>query len=270
MTISIYHQDNLEFLKSLPDNYVNLIMTDPPFNTGKTMSRKVVKKISNEGGYVGFGGNKYKTEILSTTSYKDSFGDDYINGFLRPRMEQAYRVLKDNGSMYLLLDYREVHYAKIMMDEIFGRDNFINEIIWSWDYGVKSKSKWSCKHNNILFYTKDKNNYTFNYDNIPRIPYMAPKLVGPEKAANGKILTDSWFHTIVPTNGKEKTGYSTQKPLGILRPIVNVSSNPGDLCMDFFAGSGSFGKACEELGRDCILVDQNIEAIEIMKKQFLH
>jgi len=267
MTISIYHQDNLEFLKTLPDNHINLIFTDPPFNSGKQMCRKVVKKTLDENGNIGFGGNKYKTEIVSTTSYNDSF-DNYIDGFLRPRMEQARRILKDDGSMYLLLDYREVHYAKVMMDEIFGRENFINELIWHWDYGAKSKTKWSCKHNNILFYAKDKNNYTFNYNNIPRIPYMAPGLAGPEKAARGKIITDCWFHTVVPTNGKQKTGYSTQKPLGILRPIVNVSSNPGDLCMDFFAGSGSFGVACKELGRDCILIDENPEAIKIMNKQF--
>jgi len=105
-------------------------------------------------------------------------------------------------------------------------------------------------------------------DEIERIPYMAPGLVGPEKAALGKLPTDTWWHTIVPTNGKEKTGYPTQKPLGIIRRIVAASSNPGDLVLDFFAGSGTTGMVCHELGRDFILVDSNPQAIETMKLRF--
>jgi site-specific DNA-methyltransferase (adenine-specific) len=259
--------DNLEILKLIPDNSIDLIWTDPPYNTGKKFQKrnKIKAEISNNGNE-GFGGEKYKRIIEGQYgSFKDSF-DDYI-GFLVPRLEEAYRILKSNGTMYLHLDYREVHYAKIEMDKIFGRDNFINEIIWSYDYGAKSKTRWSAKHDNILYYVKNKNDYVFNYDKIPRIPYKAPKLVGPKKAALGKIVTDVWTETIVPTNSNEKHGYATQKPLRILNRIVEVSSNPGDLCLDFFAGSGSFGEACKNHDREFIMIDNNPEAVEIMKKR---
>ena len=258
--------DNLECLKLIPNNSIDLIYTDPPFNTNRIQKRSKIKAVLSEEGNVGFAGDKYKRNIEGQYgSFEDSF-DDYV-GFLKPRLEEAYRVLKSNGSMYLHLDCREIHYIKIEMDKIFGRDNFINEIVWSYDYGAKSKSRWSAKHDNILFYVKDKKNYTFNFDKIPRIPYKAPALVGPEKAARGKIVTDVWEETIVPTNSKEKQGYATQKPLRILNRIVEVSSNPRDLCMDFFAGSGSFGKACQNLERKCILIDSNPEAIRIMQKR---
>jgi len=264
--IQVHYQDNLQFLKSLPDKCINLCYIDPPFNTKKTQKRTNYKMVPDENGSVGFGGIKYKREAIVSTQYSDTF-DDFI-GFLRPRIEETYRILKDDGCIYLHLDWREVHYAKIMMDEIFGRDNFMSEIIWSYDYGAKSKCNWAAKHDNILYYTKDKKHYTFNYDKVPRIPYLAPDLAGPEKAARGKAVTNVWTETIVPTNSKEKCNYSTQKPLRILRRIVDVSSNPGDLCIDFFAGSGSFGAACKELGRNCILVDQNPEAIKVMMKRF--
>lgn len=263
----IYFGDNLSILKSIKDDSIDLIYADPPYNTGKVQKRNLIKSKKIADGLEGFGGVNYSREIYGTSgSFNDSFSD-YV-GFIRPRLEESYRILKDTGSLYLHLDYREVHYIKIVLDEIFGRDNFINEIIWSYDYGAKSKKKWSSKHDNILFYAKNKKKYTFNYDKIPRIPYKAPALVGPEKAARGKIVTSVWEETIVPTNSKEKQGYATQKPLRILNRIVEVSSNPGDLCMDFFAGSGSFGQACFNHDRDCILIDSNQEAVDIMKKRF--
>ena len=181
---------------------------------------------------------------------------------------EAYRVLAPHGSLYFHIDYREVHYCKVLLDTIFGRDCFLNEIIWAYDYGGRPKNRWPPKHDNILLYVKDPANYVFNYDEIERIPYMAPGLVGPEKAAFGKLPTDTWWHTIVPTNGKEKTGYPTQKPLGILRRIVQASSRPGDLVLDFFAGSGTTGAACLEFGRRFILVDDNPQAIEVMQRRF--
>jgi site-specific DNA-methyltransferase (adenine-specific) len=177
-------------------------------------------------------------------------------------------VLKPNGSLYFHIDYREVHYCKVLLDQIFGRASFLNEIIWAYDYGARTKKKWPAKHDNILWYAKDPQHYTFNVDEMERIPYMAPGLVGPEKAARGKLPTDTWWHTIVPTNGKEKTGYPTQKPLGILRRIIAASSNPGDLVMDFFAGSGTTGAACLELGRRFILVDNNPQALVTMAERF--
>lgn len=266
MKCSICFGDNLEFLKRIPSGSINLIYIDPPFNTGKTQSRTQIKTVRDENGdRVGFNSNLYRTVKLNTAAYRDSF-DDYIE-FLAPRIEESYRILADDGSFFLHLDYREIHYAKVFADSVFGRESFINEIIWSYDYGARSKSKWSAKHDNILWYVKDPKNYTFNYDEIDRIPYMAPDLVGAEKAAKGKTLTDVWWNTIVPTNGKEKTGYPTQKPIAILNRIIKVHSKQGDTILDFFAGSGTTGEAALKNGRNAILIDQNPQSIEIMKKR---
>lgn len=265
--IDIYYADNLDILKSIESSSINLIYIDPPFNTGKIQSRIQVKTIrSEDGDRIGFGNKKYKTIKLSSTSYNDSF-DNFLE-FIEPRIREAERILTGNGSLFFHLDYREIHYCKVLIDKIFGKQSFINEIIWSYDYGARSKRRWSAKHDNILWYAKNPHDYTFNYEAIDRIPYMAPSLVGKEKAKIGKTPTDVWWHTIVSPNGKEKTGYATQKPLGILERIVKVHSNPGDKLCDFFAGSGSFGEAAYKAGRDCILVDNNLQAIEIMKKRF--
>ncbi|MEX1247660.1 MAG: site-specific DNA-methyltransferase [Anaerolineales bacterium] len=259
--------DNLAVLTSLQSNSVDLIYIDPPFNTGKKQARTQISiKADKKGDRNGFTGRRYSTKVLGTKSFSDQFSD-YI-AFLEPRLNEAYRVLKDTGSLYFHVNYREVHYCKILLDRIFGRHNFLNEIIWAYDYGGRAKDRWPVKHDNILFYVKDNARYTFNVDEIERIPYMAPKLVGEEKAARGKLPTDTWWHTIVSPTGKEKTGYPTQKPLGILRRIIMASSNPGDLVLDFFAGSGTAGAVALELGRNFILVDNNKEAIEVMKKRF--
>lgn len=238
--LEIYKGDNIDILKNLNQKF-ELIYTDPPFNTGKTQKR-------------------------DNLSYDDSYLD-YIN-FLKPRLELAHDLLTEDGSLFVHLDYREVHYIKVELDKIFGRRSFINEIIWAYDYGARSKKRWSAKHDNILWYAKNPSNYIFNFCQMDRIPYMAPALVGPEKAAIGKTPTDVWFKTIVPTNSKEKTGYPTQKPLSILNRIVTIHSNVGSNCLDFFAGSGSFGDACYKNSRNCVLIDQNEQAIDIMKKRF--
>jgi site-specific DNA-methyltransferase (adenine-specific) len=267
MTNKILFGDNLPILQTMPSESVDLIYIDPPFNTGKVQARTQVRTIqSADGSRRGFAGRTYNTETLGTHEYADTF-DDY-EAFLRPRLEEAYRILAPHGSLYLHIDYREVHYCKIWLDQIFGRDNFINEIIWAYDYGGKPKSRWPAKHDNILFYAKDPLHYTFNVEEIEREPYMAPGLVGPEKAARGKLPTDVWWHTIVSTNGREKTGYPTQKPLGVINRIVTASSNPGDVVLDFFAGSGTVGASCLQLGRDFILVDNNIEALQVMRRRF--
>lgn len=265
--ISIYFGDNLGILKTIPDADIDLVYIDPPFNTGKTQRRTQIRTVlNNDGDRTGFGDKRYKTIKISSTGYKDNF-DDFL-GFLKPRLQEAKRILAPHGSLFFHLDYREIHYCKVLLDEIFGRESFINEIIWAYDYGARSKKKWSAKHDNILWYAKDPDNYTFNYEQMDRIPYMAPGLVGEEKASRGKTPTDVWWHTIVSPNGKEKTGYATQKPLGILTRIVNIHSRPGDKLCDFFAGSGSFGEAACRLNRDCILIDNNPQAISIMKKRF--
>ncbi|NMC47321.1 MAG: site-specific DNA-methyltransferase, partial [Chloroflexi bacterium] len=234
---------------------------------GHSQSRTSLRTVSSaEGDRTGFQGKRYETIKLHRHQYKDSF-DDYL-AFLEPRLREACRVLKPHGSLYFHIDYREVHYCKVLLDEIFGRDSFINEIIWAYDYGARTRKRWPPKHDNILWYAKDPQHYTFNYEEIDRIPYMAPGLVGKEKAARGKLPTDTWWHTIVATNSHEKTGYPTQKPLGILRRIITASSNAGDTVLDFFAGSGTVGAACLELERHFILIDNNPQAFQVMKKRF--
>jgi len=262
----IVQGDNLEVLRGLETGSVALIYIDPPFNTGKRQARMRLKTVRDDAGdRTGFKGQRYRTEKVGGTSYADSF-DDFL-GFLRPRLEEAYRVLTPAGSLFFHIDYREVHYCKVMLDGIFGRESFQNEIIWAYDYGARATKKWPAKHDTILWYTKDPAKYTFHLDATDRIPYMAPGLVGAEKAARGKTPTDVWWHTIVSPTGKEKTGYATQKPLGILERIVKVHSNPGELVLDFFAGSGTAGEAAAKHGRDFLLVDENAEAIKVMKKR---
>ncbi|NMB68634.1 MAG: site-specific DNA-methyltransferase [Chloroflexi bacterium] len=264
----IHFADNLPVLQSLPAGSIDLIYIDPPFNTGRVQARTQIQTVRDEqnGDRVGFQGRSYRTVSLGERAYQDQF-DDYL-GFLEPRLIEARRVLKPKGSLYFHIDYREVHYCKVLLDGIFGRESFLNEIIWAYDYGARTKKKWPAKHDNILWYAKNPRDYIYNVDEIERIPYMAPGLVGPEKAARGKLPTDTWWHTIVPTNSREKTGYPTQKPLGILRRIVRASSPPGGLVLDFFAGSGTTGAACLELGRDFILIDSNLQAVQVMARRF--
>jgi site-specific DNA-methyltransferase (adenine-specific) len=269
----IIQQDNLAALREMPSSSVQLIYIDPPFNTGTTQKRTRIKTVRDEAGdRTGFKGQRYRTEKLSTTpSYTDTF-EDFL-GFLRPRLTEAHRVLAPTGSLFFHIDPREVHYCKVMLDEIFaldggaGRACFQNEIIWAYDYGARSTKRWPGKHDNILWYTKHPTDYTFNLNATDRIPYMAPGLVGAEKAARGKTPTDVWWHTIVSPTGKEKTGYPTQKPLGILERIVRVHSNPGDTVLDFFAGSGTTGLAATKNGRNYVLIDENPAAIAIMKSR---
>ncbi|MDH5673572.1 MAG: site-specific DNA-methyltransferase [Myxococcales bacterium] len=267
---AVHHCDNLELLAKLPDASVDLIYIDPPFNTGKVQKRRNLRtqRVTGDepGDRTGFGGRRYRTEALSTTAYDDRH-DDYL-AFLEPRIAEAHRVLADHGSLYFHIDYREVHYCKLLIDTIFGRDNFLNEIIWAYDYGGRPKNRWPAKHDTILFYAKRAGAHVFNRDEIDREPYMAPGLVGPEKAARGKLPTDTWWHTIVSPTGKEKLGYPTQKPLGVLRRIVRASAPPGGLVLDFFAGSGSAGAAALDCGRRFLLADNNPEAIATMGRRF--
>jgi site-specific DNA-methyltransferase (adenine-specific) len=263
----IIYGDNLEILPTIADESVQLVYIDPPFNTGKSQKRTTIRTVRDEedGDRVGFGGKKYRTVKLQSQAYLDSF-DDFL-GFIGPRLEEALRILTVTGSFFLHIDHREAHYCKVMLDELFGRECFMNEIIWAYDYGGRSRKKWSAKHDNILWYVKDPGDYTFNFDSMDRIPYMAPGLVSSEKAARGKTPTDVWWHTIVPTHGKEKTGYPTQKPLGVLNRIVKVHTNPGDTVMDFFAGSGTLGEAAARQERDFILIDNHPEAVQVMAKR---
>ncbi len=258
--------DNMKVLPELDAASVDLIYIDPPFNTGRIQQRKRIRvKQDAEGDRKGFGGKSYRSEVLASSAFLDAFDDFLV--FLEPRILEARRILKASGSFFLHLDYREVHGAKLLCDAIFGRDCFQNEIIWAYDFGGRSKKRWSAKHDNILWYSREPKGYTFRFDDMDRIPYMAPGLVGPEKAKRGKTPTDVWWHTIVPTNSGEKTGYPTQKPLGVLERIIKVHSNPGDLVCDFFAGSGTTGEAAARHGRDFLLIDENPDAVKVMQER---
>jgi len=258
--------DNLDLLPQFADGAFRLIYIDPPFNTGKRQNRKTLETVPDENGdRTGFAGRRYKTRLLAESSYLDIF-DDYM-AFMAPRFEETRRLLADDGTFYFHIDYREAHYCKLLLDEVFGRDSFLNEIIWAYDYGARTKRKWPAKHDTILVYVKDPERYYFDAEAVDREPYMAPGLVTPEKVARGKLPTDVWWHTIVPTNGKEKTGYPTQKPEGILRRMIQASTSPGDWCLDFFAGSGTLGAVAAKLRRRYVLIDNNPEAVAVMHKR---
>jgi site-specific DNA-methyltransferase (adenine-specific) len=267
--IDVHYGDNLPILGSMPDASFDLIYIDPPFNTGKVQARTRIRAVRDEqgGDRRGFAGRRYRTISLGTRSFEDAF-DDFM-AFLEPRLSEARRLLKPEGSFFLHIDYREAHYCKLLLDEIFGRTSFINEIIWAYDYGGRSRRRWPAKHDNILWYARDPGHYTFNYDQIDRIPYLAPKLVGPVKAARGKTPTDVWWQTIVSPGGAESTGYPTQKPLAILERIVKVHSSPGDRLLDFFAGSGTLGEAGQRHGRDVVLIDNHPGAIRVMAERLV-
>ncbi|MFB2554161.1 DNA-methyltransferase [Herbiconiux liangxiaofengii] len=300
----VFHGDNLAVLAGFDDASFTLIYLDPPFNTGRAQARRstTVKRVPAAEGhapdapepvapaaaparpgvapaptepaaasetpaprYAGFKGQLYERIKGDILSYDDRF-DDYW-AFLEPRLVEAWRLLTDDGTLYLHLDYREAHYAKVLLDALFGRESFLNEIIWAYDYGAKSKNRWPTKHDTILVYVKNPAGYHFDSEAVDREPYMAPGLVTPERAARGKLPTDVWWHTIVSPTGREKTGYPTQKPEGVLRRIVQASSREGDLVLDFFAGSGTTGAVAAALGRNYVLVDQNPEAIEVIRRR---
>ena len=259
--------DNAEVLPLLPDGLFQLIYVDPPFNTGGRRDRRTLRtsRADAEGGgdRTGFGGRRYASVETGRASYPDSF-EDYA-GFLGPRLEQARRLLTASGTLYVHVDWRESHYVRVLLDEVFGRDSFLNEVIWAYDYGGRSKDRWPAKHDTILVYVRTPGAHLFDQDRIERIPYLAPGLVGAEKAARGKLPTDVWWHTIVPTSGREKTGYPTQKPEGVLRRVLAPSSRPGDWVLDFFAGSGTTGAVAAGLGRRFVMVDENPAAVEVMR-----
>lgn len=295
--VEIHHADNLTVTPALPDGSFALVYLDPPFNTGRTRSKAVEsatwtppveepqdaaepEAVASDPNMLdfpeeepppppvvqrGFHGREYARLRGDLRTYDDRF-DDYW-GFLEPRLVEAWRLLADDGTLYLHLDYREVHYAKVMCDALFGRDKFLNELIWAYDYGAKTKRRWPTKHETILVYVKNPATYFFDSDAVDREPYMAPGLVTAEKAARGKMPTDVWWHTIVPTTGREKTGYPTQKPEGVLRRMVQASSRPGDRVLDMFAGSGTLGAVAAPLGRDAVLIDDNADAVAVMHKR---
>jgi len=264
-TNQVINAENLGALKSLPEKSFQLVYIDPPFNTGRKQVRTNRTSTESKTGNLGFQGKRYEQVVNTVLSYDDEFADYWA--FLEPRLIEAHRLLKQTGTLYLHLDYREAHYAKVLLDALFGRECFLNEIIWAYDYGGKSKSRWPAKHDTILVYVKDPDNYYFNSEEVDREPYMAPGLVTKEKVEKGKLPTDVWWHTIVSPTGKEKTGYPTQKPLGILRRIISASTRQGDRVLDFFAGSGTTAHAAWELKREFVVIDQNPESLKVIRQR---
>jgi site-specific DNA-methyltransferase (adenine-specific) len=258
--------DNAELLPRLPSGAFDLIYIDPPFNTGRSQRRRTLAVLADpDGDRTGFGGRRYSSRETASMSYPDT-REDYLD-FLMPRLEHAHRLLADHGTLYVHLDYREAHYVKLALDGLFGRECFLNELIWAYDYGAKPRSRWPAKHDTILVYVRDPRRYHFDNAEVEREPYMAPGLVSAEKAARGKLPTDVIWHTIVATNGAEKTGYPTQKPEGVVRRLVAASSRPDGWCLDFFAGSGTLGAVCRQLGRRFVLIDDNPEAVAVMRRR---
>lgn len=263
----VIHADNAVVLPLLDNASFTVVYLDPPFNTGRTQMRQTTRTVRSETGTIsGFQGNRYERIRGDLLKFDDRF-DDYW-AFLEPRLVEAWRVLSDDGTLYLHLDYREAHYAKVLLDALFGRESFLNEIIWAYDYGAKSQRRWPTKHDTVLVYVKNPAAYYFDSESVDREPYMAPGLVTAERAARGKLPTDVWWHTIVSPTGKEKTGYPTQKPVGIIRRMLQASSREGDWILDFFAGSGSTGAAAAALDRRFVLVDQSPEAFAVMRERF--
>jgi site-specific DNA-methyltransferase (adenine-specific) len=262
----IYCGNNMDVLPQLPAEAFQLVYIDPPFNTGETQARRTLATTPDaDGDRTGFKGVRYRTRLLAESRYRDTF-EDYLT-FLEPRLREAHRLLHPSGTLYFHIDYREAHYCKLLLDELFGREQFLNELIWAYDYGARTRRRWPSKHDTILVYVKDIRTYWFDSEAVDREPYMAPGLVTAEKAARGKLPTDVWWHTIVPTNGREKTGYPTQKPEGIIRRMVQASTRPGDWCLDFFAGSGTLGAVAAQLGRRYVLIDESADAIAVMRRR---
>ncbi len=266
--------DNLDVLPTLADGSFTLVYLDPPFNTGRYQRRHAsaaVREVPNTTArgrretVTGFRGSTYERVRGDLMRFDDRF-EDYWS-FLEPRLLEAWRLLAEDGTLYLHLDYRESHYAKVLLDALFGRDAFLNEIVWAYDFGAKSRSRWPTKHDTILVYVKDPARYHFDSEAVDREPYMAPGLVTAEKRERGKLPTDVWWHTIVSPTGREKTGYPTQKPEGVLRRIVQASSREGDWVLDFFAGSGTTGAVAQALGRRFVLVDDNPVAVDVMRRR---
>jgi site-specific DNA-methyltransferase (adenine-specific) len=258
--------DNLPLLAAEPAGSVTMAYLDPPFNTGRPQTRRTLATTpSPDGDRTGFGGRRYATRQLEESSYRDAF-DDYL-GFLEPRLREVRRLLAPDGTLYFHIDYREAHYCKLLLDELFGRECFLNEIVWAYDYGAKPRTRWPAKHDTILVYVREAGRHYFDADAVDREPYMAPGLVTPEQRERGKRPSDTWWHTIVSPTGREKTGYPTQKPEGVVRRMVQASSRPGDLCLDPFAGSGTLGAVAAKLGRRYVLMDESPEAVAVMERR---
>ncbi len=263
---AVVEADNLEVLVAIPDGAVDLVYADPPFATGRTQRLESIRLGAGERTRAGFRGDTTAYEVVSDHAYEDDLPLDAHLAALAARIREIHRVLAPHGSLYLHVDWRTSHHVRLLLDEVFGAQRFLNEIIWAYDYGGRARDRWPRKHDTILWYARG-DAWRYERDAIDRIPYLAPGLVGPEKAARGKLPTDVWWMTIVPPGSAERTGYPTQKPIRLLERIVAASSRPGELVLDPYAGSGTTGVAAARLGRRWLLVDRNPAAVEIARRR---
>ena len=263
---AIVGADNLDALAALPDGVVDLAYADPPFATGGSRRLRSIRTGDGDAVRRGFAGRAYRYEVVRDLAWPDDLPLDAHLAALHQRLVEIRRVLAPHGSLYLHVDWRTVHHVRLLLDDVFGPERFLNEIVWAYDYGGRPRDRWPRKHDSILWYANSAT-WRFERDAIDRVPYLAPGLVGPEKASRGKLPTDVWWMTIVPPGSRERTGYPTQKPVRLLERIVAASSRPGDVVLDPYAGSGTTGVAAARLGRRWILVDRNPTAVEIARKR---
>lgn len=247
----VYLSEASRLMSELSEGSIDLIYADPPFGTN----------------------NRQRSGDLS---YSDSF-DDYVQ-FIKEHAAHLQRVLNDSGTAYVHLDYRWVHYAKVELDLTFGRENFLGEIVWSYNFGGRGKNFFAKKHDTILVYAKQKGHHVFNYDDIDRIPYKAPEMqyVGrsreeaERRIAAGQVPTDVWDIPIIGTNSRERVGYPTQKPTSLIRRIVVASSPVGGVVLDPFCGSGTTAIVAASVGRRFIVCDKSEDAVRVTGERLTH
>jgi DNA modification methylase len=264
--------DNLSVMAALLPKYegrINLVYADPPFFTNRKFNARI-----------GRGEDSRKPDEWKLThGYQDNWIDldEYLD-FLYQRLSLMYRLLAPNGTLYLHLDWHADAYARLILDELFGAENFLNEIIWTYHGPSPIRTAFNRKHDTILSYVKGKD-YTFNADAV-REPYnqntvntfKSSSKAGFGKVPNlerGKVPEDWWYFPVVARLHNERTGYPTQKPNALVERIILASSNPGDLVADFFCGSGTTPYVAAKNGRKFIACDENPSAIHTARCRLL-
>ncbi len=250
--------DNLAFMSTLPDAHCELVYADPPFFTGRN-----------------------HTQANGQHRVRDCWPGGmrgYLE-FLRPRLEQMRRLLTPSGTLYVHLDWHAVHYVKLLLDDIFGYDHFLNEIIWSYRTGGRSTRWFARKHDTILVYARCRGRQKFNlqregrfrtdglnYDETGR-PYKQTRAGRLYFHPDGPAMTDVWEIPFLSTVSLERTGYPTQKPESLLERIITAATDPGDRVGDFFCGSGTTLAVAQRLGRDWIGCDLSPKAVRLARRR---
>jgi len=287
MKNQLFYGENLEILrKFIPDNSVDLIYIDPPFHSKRNyylLENQVFTDIWkwNNISEIEFLeilenkniSNKTKNLLKNFENFleKNNLFAYLVN--LTLRISKMYRILKDSGSFYLHCDSSASHYLKLILDSIFGNQNFQNEIIWYYSAGVRGKKRWAKKHDTIFFYSKSQK-WTFNWKNIlepfeskmTQWRYSQGKQQRKE-IPQGKIPADVFEIQILNTMAKERNGYPTQKPEMLLEKIIKASSNEGETILDAYCGSGTTLVVAAKLNRNFIGIDNSETAIHVSQKR---